>query len=144
LGYLPEENKLLRIDALTTLVDKRIDVPAQPFAAAAGESSIWVLSKTDGKITRIDPKTNKAAATIELGRPASMAISRSGKATSGRASPAFPVCGIDPASDKVAQQFAGPGGGVLYVGAGSVWIPNLKANTLSRFDPKRIKATLAD
>jgi streptogramin lyase len=140
----PKDNKLLRIDALTNLVDKRIDVPAQPIAAAAGESSIWVLSKTDGKITRIDPKTNKATATIELGTPGLDGDLAFGEGYLWASQPGFPVVRIDPTSDKVAQQFAGPGGGVMYVGAGSVWIPNLKPNTLSRFDPKRIKATLAD
>jgi streptogramin lyase len=140
----PKDNKLLRINALTNLVEKRIDVPAQPIAAAAGESSIWVLSKTDGKITRIDPKTNKPTATIELGTPGLDGDLAFGEGYLWASQPGFPVVRIDPANDKVAQQFAGPGGGVLYVGAGSVWIPNLKPNTLSRFDPKRIKATLAD
>jgi hypothetical protein len=51
---------------------------------------------------------------------------------------------IDPATDKVVQQFVGDGGGQVYFGGGSVWTFNLKANTLSRFDPKRIKATLAE
>ena len=140
----PKENKLLRIDALTNLVDKRIEVPAQPIAAAAGQSSIWVLSKTEGKITRIDPKTNKIAATVELGTPGLDGDLAFGEGYLWASQPGFPVVRIDPATDKVAQQFAGPGGGALYVGAGSVWIPNLKPNTLSRFDPKRIKATLAD
>ena len=140
----PKENKLLRINALTNLVEKRIDVPAQPIASAAGESNIWVLSKADGKITRIDPKTNKATATIELGTPGLDGDLAFGEGYLWASQPGFPVVRIDPASDKVAQQFAGPGGGALYIGAGSIWIPNLKPNTLSRFDPKRIKATLAD
>jgi hypothetical protein len=91
-----------------------------------------------------DPKTNKAAATIELGTPG-----LNGDLAFGEgylwARPARLPGGAEltlRATSRTA--FAGPGGGVLYVGAGSVWIPNLKANTLSRFDPKRIKATLAD
>jgi hypothetical protein len=50
---------------------------------------------------------------------------------------------IDPATDKVVQQFVGDGGGQVYFGGGSVWTFNLKA-TPFRFDPKRIKATLAE
>ena len=58
--------------------------------------------------------------------------------------PGFPITRINPATAKVVQQFAGEGAGRVYSGLGSVWLANLKTNTLTRFDPKRIAATLAD
>src|SRR5207249_10880091 len=52
----------------------------------------------------------------------------------------FPISRIDPASNKVVQQFVGEGGDALRVGAGSVWLSNLKAGVVWRLDPLRIKA----
>jgi hypothetical protein len=47
----------------------------------------------------------------------------------------FPISRIDPDTNKVVQQFAGPGGDALRVGLGSVWLSNLKAQTVWRIDP---------
>ncbi len=56
----------------------------------------------------------------------------------------FPLTRIDPATEKVAQQFWGPGGGAIHFGEGSIWLTNLQSGTLWRFDPKRVLATLAE
>ena len=69
----------------TNLVDKSIDVSDRPVALAIGETSVWVLCEKDGKIDRIDPKTNKVTKTIELGAPATRAPSASAKARCGSA-----------------------------------------------------------
>jgi virginiamycin B lyase len=58
--------------------------------------------------------------------------------------PGFPITRIDPVSEKVVQQFWGAGGGAIQFGQGSVWLTNLHDGTLSRIDPKRIAATLAE
>src|ERR1700685_2007226 len=62
----PNENKVLRINPATNLVEKAIDVSAHPEALAVGGTSIWVLCEKDGMIDRIDPKTNKVSKSIEL------------------------------------------------------------------------------
>jgi streptogramin lyase len=99
----------------------------------------------DGKIDRIDPKTNKVSKTIETGV--------SGSASGGLAFgggwlwvtlPGFPISRIDPKDEKVVQQFRGPGGGAIFFGQGSVWLTNVQEGTLWRIDPKRIVATLAE
>ena len=138
------EDKVLRIDPATNLVTKRVEVPAKPVSLAFGEGSVWALCKTEGKVVRIDPKTNKSTTNIELKTPEIGGEIAFGEGFVWVSSPGFPVTRIDPANDKVAQQFTGVGGGRIYVGSGSIWIPDLKANTVSRFDPKRIKATLAE
>ncbi len=141
----PAENRVLRINPETTLVEKRIEVSPQPAALAIGESSLWVLCMKDGKVERIDPKTNKVTKTIETGV--------SGAATGGIAFgqgsiwvtlTGFPITRIDPVSEKVVQQFWGPGGGAIQFGQGSLWLTNLQEGTLWRLDPKRILATLAE
>lgn len=141
----PAENRVLRINPETTLVEKRIEVSAQPSALAIGESSLWVLCLKDGKIERIDPKTNKVSKTIETG----VTGSATGGIAFGQGSiwvtlPGFPITRIDPASEKVVQQFWGAGGGAIQFGQGSVWLTNVQEGTLWRIDPKRIVATLAE
>lgn len=140
----PGADKLLRINPLTNLVDKRIEVPGQPVAVAFGEASIWVLAKKEGKVAQIDPKTNKVTATIDLGIPnagGSMAFSDGSVWIS---APGFPITRINAATAKVVQQFAGEGAGLIYTGLTSLWLADPQAKSVSRFDPKRIVATLAE
>ena len=47
-------------------------------------------------------------------------------------------------TNKVVQQFEGPGGDAIRFGHGSVWLSNLRAANVWRIDPKRIIATLPE
>jgi hypothetical protein len=134
----PSENKILRINPATTLVEKRIEVSDQPSALAIGESSLWVLCLKEGKVDRIDPKTNKVTKTSATGGIAY------GQSSIWVTLPGFPITRIDPVTEKVAQQFWGPGGGAIQFGQNSVWLTNLQEGTFWRIDPKRIFATLAE
>jgi len=140
----PSQPKLLRVDPATNLVDKRIDVAAEPISITAGEGSIWVLGRKEGKISRVDPKANKVIATIDLGLTAVNGTLAFGEGSVWASTPGFPVIRISPATDKVVQQFYGEGGGRIAFGAGSVWVADVSSNSLRRFDPKRIQATLAE
>jgi hypothetical protein len=104
-----------------------------------------VLCLKDGKVERIDPKTNKISKTISLETPGS---SQGDIAVGGGwiwvTLDGFPLTRIDPGSEKVAQQFWGEGGGALQFGFNSIWLSNIKQGTLWRIDPKRIEATLAE
>lgn len=140
----PSEARVLRVDPTTNLVEKRIEVSAEPIAIAVGDSSIWVLSRKEGKIARLDPKTNKVTATIELGVANADGSLAFGDGFLWASSPGFPVMRIAPAIDKVVQQFHGEGGGWIAFGSGSLWVGSAKSNTVARFDPKRVQATLAE
>ena len=140
----PGEAKLLRIDPRTNLVDKRIEVSAEPVSIAAGESSIWVLCRQEGKVARIDPKTNKVTATIDLAVPNADGTLAFGEGSLWASLPGFPLIRIAPATGKVAQQFHGDGGGVVAFGLGSVWVSAPQSKLVTRFDPKRVLATLAE
>src|SRR5262249_35722773 len=109
----PAENRVLRVDPTTNLVDKSIEVSAQPESLAIGETSVWVLCAKDGKLARIAPKTKKVSKTIELGAPAAGGSVTIGDGFAWVAMPGFPISRIDPASDKVVQQFYGDAFGVL-------------------------------
>ncbi len=140
----PSENRVIRIEPKTNLVEKRIEVAAEPVSVAFGEGSIWVLGRKEGKISRIDPKTNKVTATIDLSIPNADGTLAFGEGFLWASAPGFPVMRITPANDKVAQQFHGEGGGIIHFGLGSIWVASAKSGTVTRFDPKRILATLAE
>lgn len=140
----PTDNKVLRIDPRTNLVDQRIEVSTQPQSLAIGEGSVWVLCRKDGKVDRIDPKTNKVVRTIDLDVPEADGGIAAGSGSIWVTLTGFPITRIDPATEKVVQQFAGEGGGAVQAGMGSIWLSNLREGTLWRLDPKRIAATLAE
>ena len=140
----PEQNKVLRINPATNVVDKRIEVAGRPLSIAFGETSIWVLCAKDGKIDRIDPKTDKVAKTIDLmvpGADGGIALS-DGYLWVTLAG--FPVTRIDPTAEAVAQQFWGEGGGAITAVPGALWLSNQSAGTVTRIDPKLLLATLAE
>jgi streptogramin lyase len=140
----PNDDRVLRIGPQNNLVDKRIEVSAQPKALAIGEGSIWVYCQKDGKIQRIDPKTNKVTQTIELGVPGVEGSIVTGGGFVWVSQAGFPLTRIDPATDKVVQQFWGSGGGMVAFGSGSIWLGSLPDGKLWRVDPKRVVATLAE
>ena len=139
-----ESNKVLRVDPFTNLVTHRIDVSAQPRFLTTGEGAVWVLCQGEGNVVRIDPKTNKVAATIEVGVPGGGGDIAAGEGSVWVTSFGFPISRIDPQTDKVVQQFAGDGGDAIRTGLGSVWLSNLRQQTVWRLDPRRIAATLAE
>lgn len=142
----PAEDKLLRINPVTNIVDQRITVAAKPSSLTIGEGSVWVLGLKEGKIDRIDPKTNKVTKTISLevaGADGSIVF---GEGALWASLTGFPLTRIDTTAEKetILQQFWGEGGGRIYTAGGSVWLSNTKQATLTRLDPKRIIATLAE
>jgi streptogramin lyase len=144
----PTEDRVIRIDPKTSLVSKRIEVAAEPVALAFGEGAVWVLGRKEGKISRVDPKTNKVVATIDLGIPGAATGSLAfGEGSLWASLPGFPVIRISPTAEKekVLQEFHGEGGGgVITFGLGSVWVASPGVNSVKRYDPKRIVATLAE
>lgn len=140
----PAVDRVLRIDPRTNLVDKRIEVAGKPSAVAFGAASIWVLAEKEGKVAQIDPKTNKVSTTIDLSIPNAAGNIAFGDGSVWLSAPGFPITRINPETGKVVQQFTGEGAGTIYSGLNSIWLANPQTKTVTRFDPKRIVATLAD
>ncbi|MEP7367875.1 MAG: hypothetical protein ABI972_31825 [Acidobacteriota bacterium] len=138
------QGKVLRIDPKTNLVAKRIETQPQPAALASGDGSIWAYCKKDGKLDRIDPKTDKVTKSIELGVAGAEGDVTFGEGSVWVSQAGFPVSRIDTKSEKVLQQFWGPGGGIIRASAGSLWLFNVEQNSVSKLDPKRVQATLAE
>jgi virginiamycin B lyase len=139
----PHEDRVVRVNPQTNLVEKRIEVSSRPSTIAIGEGSIWVLCEKDGKVDRIDPKTNKVTKSIELQVPGGGGIAF-GLASLWLTQESFPLTRIDPATERVVQQFWGAGGGAIHISGNSLWLSNLKEKTIWRIDPKRVLATLAE
>lgn len=137
-------NLVSRIDPQTNLVTDTIPVGKAPRFLAIGEGAVWTLNQGDGSVSRIDPKTKKVVATIEVGVPGEGGDIAAGEGSVWATSFDIPISRVDPATNKVVQQFTGPGGDALRVGLGSVWLSNYKAGTVWRLDPKRIAATHAE
>jgi virginiamycin B lyase len=142
----PSETRILRINPSTNLVDKRIEVSAGARAVTFGAGSVWVLCERDGKIDRIDPKTNKVIKTIELNVPNAAGDIAFGDGFLWVTQNGFPLTRIDVTNEKekVAQQFWGDGGGRITATAGAIWLTNIRKNSVSHIDPKRVLATLAE
>lgn len=134
--------RLIRADPRTHQI-RYIEAAAEPVSLASGAGSIWMLGRKEGKISRIDPKTGKVTATIDLETPGAGMLTFGGGFLWASV-PGFPLARIDPATDKVAQQFHGEGGGLLWFGLGSLWIGASDSKSIARVDPRRVLATLAD
>ena len=103
---------------------------------------MWTLNQGDGTVTRVDPKTNKVVATIEVGVPGTGGEIAAGEGSVWVTVFQFPISRIDPMTNKVVQQFKGDGGDSIRGEAGYIWLSNLRAGTVWKLDPKRIEATL--
>ncbi len=138
-----ETNQLVRVDALTNLITAQIKVGRKPRFLAVGEGAVWTLNQERGDVSRVDPQTNKVASTIEVGVPGPGGDIAVGEGSVWVTSFEYPLSRIDPDTDKVVQQFAGPGGDALRVGKGFVWLCDLQNGKVWKFDPKLIAATTA-
>jgi virginiamycin B lyase len=102
------------------------------------DDAVWVTNGPKNTIHRLDPKTNKVAAVVEVGPKPCSGLA------AGFGSIWVPVCGnktiarVDAKTNQVTAQVpVGPAeseGGIA-VGAGSVWIVSDRKGVLSRIDP---------
>jgi virginiamycin B lyase len=136
-----DKNLVTRVNANTNVVEETIAVGPKPRFLAVGAGSVWTINQGDGTISRVDVKTNKLVATIEAGIPGNGGEISVGEGSVWVTSFEYPITRIDPSTNKVVQQFYGPGGDAIRVGHGSVWLSNLRQSNVWRLDPKRIEAT---
>ena len=139
-----EKNLLTRVNAHTHVIEETIAVGPKPRFLTVGEGSVWTLNQGNGSISRVDMKTNKVVATIEAGVPGGGGEISAGEGSIWVTTFEYPITRIDPATNKVAQQFYGEGGDSIRAGLGWIWLTNIRAGTVWRLDPRRILATLAE
>jgi YVTN family beta-propeller protein len=130
-------NTLARVDPKTNLVTNTIKVGPSPRFLAVGEGAVWTLNQGDGTVSRVDPKTNRVVATVATGVPGPGGDIAVGAGSVWVTMDEFPLMRIDVGTNKVVQQWIGPGGDSLRVGLGSVWLTNHKEQNVWRFSPKQ-------
>jgi DNA-binding beta-propeller fold protein YncE len=117
-----------------------IAVGPSPSALAVGEGGVWSLNDGDGSVSRIDAKTNAVGATIASGVTKPGGRIAAGEGAVWITAPGLPLVRIDPATNRVTQQFEGEGGGGIAVGHGALWLANTAAGTIWRIDPRLVAA----
>jgi YVTN family beta-propeller protein len=112
---------------------------------AVGAGSLWVLGDAlDRRLWRLDARTGRIEATIQLGFPPTSVAVAADKAwiTDGLNDSVVPV---DAGNDRLqAPVPVGHGASGVATGAGSVWVTNTIDGTVSRVDPRtgRVVATV--
>ncbi|MDR3703492.1 MAG: hypothetical protein P4L56_27835 [Candidatus Sulfopaludibacter sp.] len=133
----PEKNLLTRIDPKTNQVTGTVEVGPGPRFLTTGAGSVWTLNQGDGTISRVDAKSVRLIVNIEAGIPGNGGEIAFGEGHVWATIPQIPLSEIDPATNRVIKQWTGPGGDSVRVGHGSVWLSNLRQQTVWRFSPKQ-------
>src|SRR6266511_2540109 len=117
--------------------DAVFDVPGTPDWLAVDEA-VWVSNKPKDSVTRLDPVTNKVAATVTVGKRPCSGLA------AGFGSLWVPNCGdqtlsrVDLTTGAIlatVKTGIGHTEGSIVTGAGSVWLMIDARGTLARFDP---------
>lgn len=130
-----DHDALLKIDPATNKLVKTIPAGKGPRFLTYGAGAVWTLNQGDGTISRIDTATGKTSAPIDAGIPGSGGEIAFGFDAVWATVIGFPITRIDPSSNKVTAQWAGPGGDSLRIGHGSLWLTDLLKGTIRRFAP---------
>ncbi len=133
-------NTVTRVNAETNVVEEEIKVGRRPVSVAVGEGSVWTMNGGDGTVSRIDPKTNKVIETIKSGVAGASGAIVVGEGSVWLSASGTPLTRIDPVTNKMVQQFSGPGGGALAIGLKSLWL-SATPTAIWRIDPRRVEAT---
>jgi virginiamycin B lyase len=115
-------NALVRIAPATNKVIGSTPIGPKPRFLTVGEGSVWVLNQGDGTVSRVDATTGKLLATIPAGIPGLGGEIAYGGGSVWATVFGFPITRIDPATNKVVQQWVGAGGDSIRYAHGSVWL----------------------
>jgi virginiamycin B lyase len=113
---------LVRVDPKTNKVAGITKIGPKPRFLTVGEGSVWVLNQGDGTVSRVDAATGKLLATIPAGIPGLGGEISYGGGSVWATVFGFPITRIDPATNKVVQQFVGKGGDSIRFAHGSIWL----------------------
>jgi virginiamycin B lyase len=117
-----EGNALVRVDPATDTVTGSTPIGPKPRFLTVGEGSVWVLNQGDGTVSRVDATTGKLLATIPAGIPGLGGEIAYGGGSVWATVFGYPITRIDPAKNKVVQQWVGKGGDSIRYAHGSVWL----------------------
>lgn len=127
-----ETNVLTAVEAHSGTILATIPVGPHPRFLTAAFGSIWTLNQGDGTITRVDQHTRRVVATIAAGLAGHGGDICAGSDAIWATLEGFPLTRINPATNRVVRQWAGPGGDEVRYGFGSLWLTHLRAGLLWR------------
>jgi streptogramin lyase len=122
------------IDARSGKVLGTVQTGAHPRFLTAGEDSIWTLNAGDGTVSRIDARHRKLTQTVALGVAARGGDIKYADGLVWITLLKTPLSAIDARSGKLLCQWSGAGGDSMALGSGSIWLSNVRQQTLTRFD----------
>ena len=133
-----ESDVLTAVDGASGKVLESIPVGRKPRFLTAGEGSIWTLNQGDGTVSRVDEKSRKVIATIQVGIPGAGGDIGNG-ADSGWATVFdIPLTRIDATTARVVKQWIGKGGDSLRFGFNSLWITDYGKGLLCRIPESQL------
>jgi YVTN family beta-propeller protein len=133
-SYLPalDPDVLGTIDAKGAGIDSQVKLPGEPSAATSGGDSVWVASRSDRTVTRVDPDAGSRTITLD-GPPGGVAYGDDSlwvTDTENRK-----LVQINPRTSAEVQRISvGNSPGAVAFGNGAVWVVNEIDGTVSRFD----------
>jgi streptogramin lyase len=137
-------SQVFEVDPTTAkVVGPPIAVAAGPVSLAAGDGGVWVASLLAGTVSVIDPRTGQVRASETLPDGAvRLVLGPGGVWVSGQTDT---LTRVDPrpvgASLRSRAVSVGQGPIGVAVGAGSVWVANVKSGSVSRVDPGSMRVT---
>ena len=108
-----ESNVLTGVNAGTGTVVESVPVGPKPRFLTAGAGSVWTLNQGDGTVSRVDEKSRKVIATIQVGIPGAGGDIGYGADLVWASVFDVPLTRIDAATNKVVRQWVGKGGDSL-------------------------------
>ena len=127
-----ERGVLTAVDASTGSVLDSVPVGSKPRFSTAGGGSIWTLNQGDGTLSRVDEKSRRVVATVQLGTPGTGGDIDYGADSVWLTVFDFPLTRVDATTSRVVKQWIGKGGDSLRIGFDSLWITDYKKGLLSR------------
>jgi virginiamycin B lyase len=115
-------NSLVRVDPTTNKVIGATAIGPRPRFLTAGDGSVWVLNQGDGTVSRVDATSGALLATIPAGIPGLGGEIAFGGGSVWATVFGYPITRIDPAKNKVVQQWVGNGGDSIRFAHGSIWL----------------------
>jgi DNA-binding beta-propeller fold protein YncE len=125
-------NSLVHVDPATNKVVGETPIGPKPRFLTEGGGSVWVLNQGDGTISRVDAGTGKLLATIPAGIPGLGGEIAYGGGSVWATVFGYPITRIDPAQNRVVQQWKGEGGDSIRYAHGAVWLTFLAGSKVWR------------
>ena len=121
-----------------------VTVGHAPSALAVGEGAVWVVNRTDGTVSRIDPETNSVSWSVGVGHdPTAVAVGEGAVWVAGGEDGT--VARVDPDGPRKAQRFkVGSSPSALAVAGGSVWTAAVAPDTAHRGGTLRVDMPQAE